>query len=111
MRAIKRERQEQQEVSAAMKVAAIELRARGYARRGSPRREAAGFNVTSENACLTPCGRGRAVALQTSMPSLISQNEWSITAASQSEALDNPVGSRYGLELVIPMSSRRLETR
>jgi hypothetical protein len=93
-----------------MKVAAIELRARGYAPGGSPRSQAAGFNVTTENAGLTPCGRGRAVALQTSMPSLISKSELSIAAASQSEPLDNPEGSRYGLELVIPMSSRRLET-
>jgi hypothetical protein len=93
-----------------MKVAAIGLRGRGYARSGSPLSEAAGFNVTTENACLTPCGRGRAVALQTSMPSLISQNELSVAAASQSEALDNSGGLQYGLELVIPMSSRRLET-
>jgi len=94
-----------------MKVAAIGLRAHGYARRGSPQSEAAGFNVTTENACLAPCGRGQAVAMRTSMPNVNSEDGLSLPAASQSEPLDNPEGSRYGLELVIPMSSRRLETR
>jgi hypothetical protein len=94
-----------------MKVAERGLRTRGFARRGSPRSGAIGFEMTRANADLKPAKCGHAVAMRTSMPTPISRNELSITAVSQSEALDNPEGSRYGLELVIPMSSRRLETR
>lgn len=55
--------------------------------------------------------RGRAVAMRTSMWMLGSQYDLSALWPSTSECLDNFYDLQYGLELVIPMSSRRLETR
>jgi hypothetical protein len=94
-----------------MKVAKRGLQTRGFARRGSPRSGAIGFEMTRANADLKPANCGQPVAMRTSMPNVISEDGLSLPAASQSEPLDNPEGSRYGLELVIPMSSRQLETR
>jgi hypothetical protein len=100
-----------QEVSAAMKVAELGVQARGRARRGSPRSRATGFKMSRANVCLKPLRCGRAVAMRTSVPIVISQNNLSVLMASESEILDNSRGLQYGLELVIPMSSRRLEKR
>jgi hypothetical protein len=55
--------------------------------------------------------RGRAVAMRTSMWMLGSQYDLSALWPATSECLDNLYDLQYGLELVIPMSSRRLETR
>ena len=100
-----------QEASTAMKVGELGGQARGFTRSGWPRRGAVGFKMTIANADLKPAKYGPAVAMRTSRPKVISPDDLSFAAASQSERLDNSQGSRYGLELVIPMSSRRLETR
>jgi hypothetical protein len=55
--------------------------------------------------------RAQPVPMQTSTSIVKQQEDLSVTAASQSGGLDNPCGLQYGLELVIPMSSRRLEKR
>jgi hypothetical protein len=55
--------------------------------------------------------RARLVAMRTLTPTVVPQNDLSLPAASQSEHLDKPETSMYGLELVIPMLIRRLETR
>jgi hypothetical protein len=94
-----------------MKIAKRGLQTHGFAHRGSPRSGAIGFEMTRANADLKPANCGQAVAMRTSMPNVISEDGLSIQAASRSEPLDNPEGSRYGLELVIPMSIRRVETR
>jgi hypothetical protein len=94
-----------------MKLAERALQMRGFARQGSPRSGAVGFKMTRANADLKPSEYGHAVAMRTSTPKVIPQNGLSVSAASGSEALDNLCDLQYGLELVIPMSSRRLETR
>jgi hypothetical protein len=93
-----------------MKVADLGGQARGCVRRRSPRSRATGFKMTRANVRLDSCRCGRAVGMRTSMSQVISQNDLFLPAASQSELLDKPSGLQYGLELVIPMLSRRLET-
>ena len=83
----------------------------GCVRRRSPRSDATGFKMTRANVRLDSYRCGRAVGIRTSTSEVISQNDLSLPAASQSEHLDKASGLQYGLELVIPMSSRRLETR
>jgi hypothetical protein len=88
------------------------VKVRGCARRGSPRSDAPGFEMTRANALShSVCQRGTTVAMQTSMSTVMPPNDLSFLLASTSEALDNGRGLQYGLELVIPMSSRWLETR
>jgi hypothetical protein len=94
-----------------MKVAELGVQTRGCARRGSLRSRATGFKMSRANVCLKPCRRGRGVVMRTSISIVISQNNLSVFTASESEILDNSRGLQYGLELVIPMSSRRLEKR
>ena len=94
-----------------MKVAEQGLQTPGFDRAGFARSAAVGFKMTRANTDLTPSKCGRAIAMRTSTARVFSADYLSFPAASQSEPLDNPEGSRYGLELVIPMSSRRLETR
>jgi hypothetical protein len=94
-----------------MKVADLGGQARGCVRRRPPRNEASGYKMTRVNVRLDSCRRDRAVAMRTSMAQVIFPDDLSLPAASQSERLDKASGLQYGLELVIPMSSRRLETR
>jgi phage terminase large subunit-like protein len=94
-----------------MKVVDLGGHARGCVPRRSPRSEASGYKMTRANVRLDSCRCGRVVAMRTSMSQAISPDDLSFPAASQSEDLDKASGLQYGLELVIPMSSRRLETR
>ena len=94
-----------------MKVAAIGARARGCAGRGSPRSEAPEFRMTTENESPKPWLLGRVVVMRTSMSMPSAQYDLSALSRSRSEALDNFRDLQYGLELVIPMLSRRLENR
>jgi hypothetical protein len=75
----------------ALEVAAIGTQPRGCARRGSP---AADHLMGDDHGKRVPqgCRRARPVARQTSMSMVISQNDLSLPAASQSEALDKPCG-------------------
>jgi hypothetical protein len=97
-------------MSDASKVADMGVQARGRARRGSP---AVDHRIGDDHGKRVPqaCRRARSVAMRTSMWMLISQYDLSALLSSGSEALDNLCDLQYGLELVIPMSSRRLEKR
>lgn len=97
-------------MSDALKVADIGVQARGRARRDSRRNEASGCEMTRANVCFNSEARN-AGAMRTSMSMVISRYDLSALWASASEALDNLCDLQYGLELVIPMSSRRLEKR
>ena len=97
-------------MSDASKVADIGVQARGRARRGSP---AVDHRIGDDHGKRVPqaCRRARSVAMRTSMSMAICRYDLSALSRSTSQALDNFRGLQYGLELVIPMSSRRLEKR
>jgi hypothetical protein len=97
-------------MSDVLKVADRGVRARERARPGSP---AADHQIGDDHGkrVSQTLRRARLVAMRTLTPTVIPQNDLSLPAASQSEHLDKPETSRYGLELVIPMLIRRLETR
>jgi hypothetical protein len=75
-----------------MKVANPGGQARGCVRRRPPGSEASGYKMTSTNVCLDPRRCGRASAMGTSMAQVISPDDLSFPAASQSEDLDNSRG-------------------
>jgi hypothetical protein len=97
-------------MSDALQVADVGVQARGRARRGSP---AVDHRIGDDHGKRVPqaCRRARSVAMRTSMSMVISQYDLSALLRSRSEALDNFRDLQYGLELVIPMSSKRLEKR
>jgi hypothetical protein len=97
-------------MSDALRVADIGVQARGRARRGSP---AVDHRIGDDQGkrVFQLMRRGHAVAMRTSMSMAICRYDLSALSRSTSEALDNFRGLQYGLELVIPMSSRRLEKR
>jgi hypothetical protein len=97
-------------MSDALKVADIGVQARGRARRGSP---AVDHRIGDDQGkrVFQLMQLGRAVAMRTSMWMPSSRYDLSALSRSTSEALDNFRDLQYGLELVIPMSSRRLEKR
>jgi hypothetical protein len=94
-----------------MKVAGRGPQTCGFAHAGWPRTDSVGFLMTRAKADLKLSRFGHAAAMRMSMRKVISKNDLSFQAASQSERLDNATGLQYGLELVIPMSSRGLEKR
>jgi hypothetical protein len=69
------------------------------------------FKMTVENGCFKPWRLLRAIVMGTSMWMLCSRYDLSALSSPRSEALDNLWDLQYGLELVIPMSSTRLEAR
>jgi hypothetical protein len=69
-----------------------------------------GPEMTTENACLRPDGSKAPLRCDVNSR-LTDRYDLSASSTSKSEALDNLCDLQYGLELVIPMSSRRLETR
>ena len=75
-----------------MKVGDLGGKARGFTRAGWPRSGAVGFKMTIANADLKPAKYGPAVAMRTSMPKMISPDDLSFAAASQSERLDKATG-------------------
>ena len=91
-------------------IADIDVQGRADARRDSPR---ADHRIGDDHGKrVARAGRrARAVAMPASMSIVVSQNDLSLPGASRSEHLDKHGASRYGLELVIPMLIRRLETR
>jgi hypothetical protein len=94
-----------------MKETELGVKVRGCARRGSPRSD--GHRIRDEQGKRVSHSlstRNRRFAMRTSMSTVVPPNDLSVLLASGSEALDKGRGLQYGLELVIPMSSRRLET-
>lgn len=75
-----------------MKMVKRGQQSRGFAREGSPRSRAVGLGLTRANADLTGSKYGPAVAIRTSTPNVVPQNDLSPTAAPRSEDLDNSVG-------------------
>jgi hypothetical protein len=75
-----------------MKVAERGLRSREFTRAGSPRGGAVRFQMTRANADLKLAKFGHRVAMRTSMPKVIPQNDLSVLPAPESEHLDNSRG-------------------
>ena len=88
----------------------MDVQGRAHARRDSPRADHR-IGVDHGKRVARAGRRARPVEMPAPMSIVVSQNDLSLPAASQSEHLDKHVASRYGLELVIPMLIRRLETR